>query len=498
MATFKELNRTTASDIDGLKMKPIAYVIDLILPYVTHIMNLCISNAVFPQRMQVARVSVIFKKGDRNNFGNYRPISVLPIFSKLLEKLIHKRLVSFETQHHILTDSQFGFRKHLSTDLALLQQKEYILRELEKSRIVIGIFIDFAKAFDMINHDLLLRKLDCYGIRGHASSLLKSYLQHRKQAVSINGFLSETLSISSGVPQGSILGPFLFNIYINDIIRIAPLLKFIIYADDTSLFISGDNVDKLIDFANHGLAQLDLWTQKNALELNTTKTKVIVFRAKNKEINLTRDVCFRSVPLEVVPSFKTLGVIFNEKMSWDDHVDYVITKLSQVIGIVYRNRHVLPTNVKITIYRSLFHSRLNYGILTWGSTTQENLRKLQVLQKSFLRIVERVPLLHSTSQFFLKYKIIPIINLPDYALCRAYKREITRNTCFIQTLANLQKREQAYETRSRDPWKITTYRTTYGLHTLENRLPRLLNSLFQANIFFPEATVKELIAHFLS
>lgn len=208
MTAFHELNNSTSIDIDGLQIKPIRYIFDLILPYITHILNLCVSTAVFPRKMQIARVTVIFKKGDKNQLGNYRPISILPVFSKLLEKVILRNFLQFEEKHKIITAAQYGFRKHRSTELALLDQREYILNELEHNRIVIGIFLDFSKAFDLLNHTILLRKLERCGFRGHALSLVQSYLMDRKQAVAINGLLSDMQSVGCGVPQGSILVHF--------------------------------------------------------------------------------------------------------------------------------------------------------------------------------------------------------------------------------------------------------------------------------------------------
>lgn len=171
----------------------------------------------------------MYKKGDRNNLGNYRPVSILPVFSKGLEKLIHARLASFAEKTKIITEAQYGFRPHRSTQMALLDQKEYILKNIESKTFVLGIFIDFTKAFDYLSRDLLLDKLSSYGIRGQSLQLIKSYLSHRFQFVKNNGYSSTLLHTRNGVPQGSVLGPFLFNVYINDIVDINSRAKFVIY-----------------------------------------------------------------------------------------------------------------------------------------------------------------------------------------------------------------------------------------------------------------------------
>lgn len=281
------LNNSGSCDKDGIKVKPVKYVMDVIAPSLTHIFNLCLANGVFPQQMQIARVAVVYKKGDKNDFANYRPLSILPVFSKGLEKVILTRMNNFCSKHNILTPSQFGFRKHRSTELALLEQKEYILKSLDDRNLALGVYVDFSKAFDHLNHKLLLKKLQVYGFRGTSLMLLSSYLGSRQQYVEINGHRSNVKALSSGVPQGSIMGPFLFNIYVNDITQIDREIKMVIYADDTSLFFSASSASNVVMKANTALRQLEKWTKYNALKINTSKTKAIIYRPKTRMFILT-------------------------------------------------------------------------------------------------------------------------------------------------------------------------------------------------------------------
>lgn len=236
------------------------------------------------------------------------PNFILPLFSKGLEKIIHSRLVQFSDNHNLLTSAHFGFRKGRSTELALLKQKEYILKKFrgkENSfQVYLGVFVDFTKAFDFINHNILLKNFELYGIRGLPLELLRSYLRHRCQYVSLGQFSSDVKPVHSGVPLGSSLGPFLFNIYINGI-NISPA-KFFIYADDSSLFFSSHNSDGLVTIANDTSSKLGPWGKDNCLKVNTDKTKAIIFRPKSKCVTLTKSLVLDSTPIEIVGDFKSL------------------------------------------------------------------------------------------------------------------------------------------------------------------------------------------------
>lgn len=491
------LKTSTAKDIDGFQIKPIKYTSDLLAPILTHIFNLCLCQAVFPRKMQVARVTALHKKGNKNDMANYRPLSMLPVMSKVLEKVILNRLTDFEEKHSLLNSSQFGFRKGLSTEFALLKQKGSLLAALEQGELVLGLFIDYSKAFDHINHQILIKKLDRYGFRGNAAHLITSYLEHRKQRVHIDDCFSDLLPLSSGVPQGSILGPFLFNIYINDVVSISPSAEFIIYADDTSIFLRGNSADKLVGEANFVLENLNSWTEKNHLKINTSKTKSVIFRSKNKKVTLTQQILLNSTPVDIVPNIKTLGVVFQKNLSWNEHIDTISSKLSQIVGLVYRNRLILPRHVMILIYNSLFSSRINYCHLVWASTSQENIQKLYCLRKRFLRAVEDVPSHFHTYPLFEKYNVMPFEKMYNFRLAKAYKQELKGKHVFLTELANLKRNCQPYKTRNCEIWTVKTCRTTYGRHTLGNRLPRLLNALYEFN-FQLESNTFNAIRSFLA
>lgn len=326
------LKDSCASGEDDIKVKPLKAVSEIVSTPLAHICNLILSNGVFPDKMKLARVTVIHKSGPVNDMNNYRPISVLSVFAKIAEHVINRRLCEFLNTYKIIAQEQYGFCKAKSSETALLEIKEQILDNIENRMLTLGIFLDFRKAFDCVQHDVLLKKLPLYGIRGVALSLIKSYLTSRTQYTTINGVSSEIQYIKYGVPQGSVLGPVLFLLYINDIVNIQGCSNIILYADDTNVFFSGREIGNLFEQANIWLQQLSLWLNANKLQLNITKTKYLVFKSKGTIIHPHLTLQFQKVNLEQAPTARFLGITFHENMSWSPHVD-VLRKILLVLSV---------------------------------------------------------------------------------------------------------------------------------------------------------------------
>ena len=248
---------------------------------------LSIAYGVVLDQMKIARMVPLFKADDQSLFTNYRPTSVLPSFSKFLERIIYNRLYDYLTNLHILCDNQFGFRKNHSTTLALIDLHEKISSAIDRGELAVGVFLDLSKAFDTVNHSILFDKLEHYGIRGLALKWIKSYFSNRLQFVEYNGYVSSCANIMCGVPQGSILGPLFFLLYINDIINTSTILQLILFADDTNVFVSHKDKDCLTNILNAELNKLSLWFRANRLSLNLKKTKFIVFKPCQKRTNQT-------------------------------------------------------------------------------------------------------------------------------------------------------------------------------------------------------------------
>ena len=368
----------------------------------------CPNSVIFASlRIREIKRHVLLRKIHIVSLPTYRPISLLPQFSKILEKLIAVRLVSYLEKEDILVSEQFGFRKGINTAHALHTMVENISHALEKKLNVIGIFVDLKKAFDTVNHALLLKKLQHYGIRGKAYDLFKSYLSSRKQYVSIRNTDSQYLYVSYGVPQGSILGPLLFLIYVNDICKCSAVLKFVLFADDTNIFFSSSNLDTFEDTVNQELALLSKWFNTNKLSLNVQKTSYMLFQKRTSSFNPV--IKINETVLQCVTSTKFLGVQLDNKMLWKDHITYVRGKLSSVLSVLYRVRSLVDSKSLILLYNTLFVPHMYYCCSIWGNTCKTFLKSITSVQKRAVYILD--PNLSRTNEIFAKYKLLKFVDI---------------------------------------------------------------------------------------
>ena len=275
----------------------------------------------------------MYKANSKENFANYRPISVLPCFSKILEKLMYKRAITFLNKNNILSNNQYGFRAGHSTQQVVIELVDKISQAIERNEYTVGLFLDLSKAFDTVNHHILLEKLEHYGFRGVALEWFKNYLTNRKQMVNYKSVNSDTLVVSCGVPQGSVLGPLLFLIYVNDISQSSSLLSFLLFADDTNLFFSHKDIKILGKTVNEELCKVANWLACNKLSLNVKKTHFMIFKAKNKKMNLDLNIKIGNEIIERVNNTNFLGLIIDDDLSWKHHIIKVTSKYQSYVGL---------------------------------------------------------------------------------------------------------------------------------------------------------------------
>ena len=403
-----------APGVDSIPAAVVKDVLNEIKNPLIHIFNCSLRFGIFPNELKVSKVIPLFKQGCRRNLNNYRPISILPVFSKILEKLIYNRLDEFFENNNILIDSQYDFRKHRSTTSAVLRLTDHILKSFDEKKFTLGVFLDLSKAFDCVNHDILLRKLDYYGVRGIALDLLKSYLSDRQQFTFYKNTISQPCSIIHSVPQGSILGPLLFNIYINDIINATKILKTILFADDSCFYYTHKNVIDLINVINNELVLINDWFISNKLTLNIKKSHCIIFKRKlNIPSNLPK-ITISNNNLEFVDDTLFLGIIIQCDLKWTLHIQSIKNKLNKYSSIIYQTRHSLDSNSLKLIYKSLVQSCLNYGNVIWGNSPSSHTNCLFIAQKRVIRNIKSRNRHHHTNDDFYNLGILKLKDLNYY------------------------------------------------------------------------------------
>ena len=350
------------------------------------IINLSFLTGIHPENLKIAQVKPLFKKGSKLLTSNYRPISLLSNINKIFEEVMFNRVYKFLENSRSFYPLQFGFRRKHSTTHALIDIIEKINEAIDKKKIACGVFIDFQKAFDTVNHEILLKKLSHLGIKDNINDWFKSYLQGRKQFVSILGFKSNLITLKHGVPQGSVLGPLLFLIYINDLNKAIKNSTTYHFADDTNLLQISNSYNEVASKLNRELKCLQEWLLANKISLNASKTEIIFFK-KPRSASPPPSLKIKINGIRMYPTnfIKYLGIYLDNNLSSITHCQQLLPKLRRANGILAKTGHFVPKHEILSIYHSIFSSHILYGCQTWGQHTNNYFKKIETLQNNALK-----------------------------------------------------------------------------------------------------------------
>ena len=343
-------------------LKCARYIIHVAKPLTT-LINISVERGSFPSKLKHAVIIPIHKDGDKTDPSNYRPISLLSIFNRIFEKIMYDRLKQFLNKYNIFYEYQYGFLEKRSTEHAILDIVNRIQGNMDKGMFSCGVFIDLQKAFDTIDHYILLQKLSHYGIHGIINKWFRSYLSGRTQTTQVGSYISKKEKSSCGVPQGSVLDPLLFLIYINDIYKASNKLRFYLFADDTNLLYADRKLKSLETVVNAELLSVCDWLSANKLSLNIKKTNFVIFHPyQDIQLKMYDNRINKLICIEHKDYVKYLGVLMDSNLSWKYHISNVASKISCNIGITARLRHFTPFVTLLNICRSLIFPCISYGL----------------------------------------------------------------------------------------------------------------------------------------
>ena len=319
----------------------------------------------------------------------------------MFERVIHVQLYDYFCKNNLLREQQYGFRSKHSTELATIKLVDYLVKNMDEIFIPCAIYLDLSKAFDTINFDILINKLKFYGIEGTPLKLLDNYLRNRHQ------FVAFKISIRIRIPQGSILGPLFFSIYINDVIKLSNIFNYLMYADDRTLYFNLEDIDSvnMKENINIHLEKINVWLKLNKLTVNVSETKFMIFHKRRVAPQL--DLLLNNIKIEPISNFTFLGIILDTSLSWKYHAKMIAIKITKIIGILHKFKYIFLKEMFLIIYKSLIMPHLNYGLLFWGV----KLKDIVLLQKKAIRLVTHNTYNSHTEPIFMENGLLNLVDM---------------------------------------------------------------------------------------
>ena len=463
---------------------------DHISEIISDFYNRCITQGKYPDIFKIAQITPVYKKGQKNRIENHRPISILPNLSKIFENIIYSRLSSFFHDCNILTDNQYGYRKHKNTELAIFTLVERLMPAFENKLYGICVSLDYSACFDTISRSCLLQKLDRHGVRGVPYELMESYFENRTQCVKYRGVVSKSKPQELGVVQGSKCGPLLYDIYTSDIANVCDDAEYIMYADDTILMMTGNNLDELERRMNRKLEQISEWCRFNKLSLNASKCNYMLLT--NKRILSDPNIKIDGAQINRVHDTKYLGIHLDENLKYHKQIENLESKLSRLSGVAYRLKKGLNMKAAKSYYYSCIYATVNYCICVWGGVLQSTGRGTK-LCKLYEKCVRNI-FYGLYPQGECPFKSINILKLKDiHIFCASvYMYRALKNDEFPTLQNNLNARTAVHEhnTRTRENLQLPFPRVEnirinyiYQCQNIWNCLPQNIKSSPSLKIF---------------
>ena len=397
---IQNLDSSKATGLDGIGPRLLKIIQNIISPSIAALINKSLTSGIFPNQLKITKVFPVFKNGSKSDLSNYRPISILPTISKIFEKHVNKHLMGYLNKYNLIHECQSGFRQKHSCQTALVKLIDQWMACIDNGDIVGTLFIDFRKAFDMVDHTLLIQKLSLYKLTSTTLDWFTSYLNCRLQTI-VNGQSRSSFSqLQSGVPQGSILGPTLLLLFINDLPLFMNHCSTDIFAEDTTFHINGKTNKEIETKLQCDSLEAHAWSKSNKLPINYDKTTSMTIGSRQRlHNNQTLEINIANNPIVSVNKQKLLGVVIDEHLLWTPHIDYLCSTISSRISLLKHIANYVPVKVQKIYYQGYILPLLDYGSNTWGTTYKVNIDRLIKLKKHAAHILKADYTMPSTMMF---------------------------------------------------------------------------------------------------